>query len=248
MNTIQVKSGYIVLDASTATGGVRYMREVLKESAPYGRDGEGEEKEWKTKKLVDHKELVAACDSLVKRVDYILRKYASRTSFGWFADETQLVEIRREVDLIAAEAAGINRTCATAGCERRVHIAVVPARMDLGTPDAAKEVARTIVSQLGDLAAALRAGDVGRSFDNLLVRAKNLDALAVGFAGESIKMALETIKSERREIKGKIKRGQTPESAGKQADLSTVEGAIAMFVPMDESLADYAIDGPSATE
>lgn len=243
---IEVKSGFVILDASTAYGGVKYHREVLEQPTPMGTDGKGERKVWKTEREVDHLELVKACDRLVKQVDYVLRKHASRTSFGWFADADQYAAIKEMIAPIEAEAEGVNRSCAKAGCERRCHIAVVPARLDLGTPDAAREVHRSITTQLGDLKRALRAGEVGRTFDNLLIRAKNLDSLAVGFAGESIGWALEQAKSARREIRGKIKRGQTPESAGKQVDLDTIDAAITMFVPMDESV-DAALNSGASS-
>ncbi|UCC72032.1 MAG: hypothetical protein JSV86_16940 [Gemmatimonadota bacterium] len=239
----KVKSGYVILDASTAYGGVKYRREVLEQPTPAGTNGEGERKVWKTERMVDHRELVDACDRLVKQVDYALRKHASRTSFGWFADADQYAAIKARVAEIAAEAEGVNRTCAEVGCQRRCHIAVVPARLDLATPDAASEVYRTITTQLTDLKRAVRAGEVGRGFDNLLTRAKNLDKLAVGFAGESIGWALDRVKEARREVRDKIKRGQTPESAGKQVDLDAVDAAIAMFVPMDESVNDVIDDG-----
>jgi hypothetical protein len=244
---VEVKSGYVMLDASTAYGGVKYHRQVLKEPVPFGPNGEGEEKVWKTKRLVDHVELVAACDKLVKQVDYALRKFCSRTSFGWFADKDQYGAVMERVAEIAADAENVNRSAAQAGCERRCHIAVVPAKLDLATPDAAREVYRSIRNVLGDLERTLRAGDVGRPFEKILLRAKNLDKLADGFAGETIVIGVDCAKAARREVRDKIKRGQTPESAGKQADLGGLENAITMFIPMDESI-DSSGDGDAAQE
>ncbi len=244
---VEVKSGYILLDQSSAEGGVHYEREVIDEI----KDGDEVTKVWKTIKHVDHDTLVRACSALSKKVDYLLRKHCTRFGAGrsshWFADEDQYRAVMADIEPLHEKADQLNESCRTAGCARRVYISVVPAKLDLATPDAAREVSRTIQRRLGALRDCLRRGDLTKFENKYLLPCRNLDKMAVGICAESIVFAIDEAKSARREIAEKVKRGQTPESAGKQANLGSIEAAITMFAPMDEQLPDDE-DSSSSTD
>lgn len=236
---IKVRPGYLVVDTSTATGGVTYDRE-------YGdqvkiNNGQGIQAKLQTIKTVDHVEAVAALDALKKKVDYACRKHCARTAFGWFADEVSLRALRKEVEELQAEAVTLNAAAAAVGSERRAHVGVVAGKLEIASAEAAREIARTIREVLGGVLAALRAGLVKKRTDKdgkviqkdelhaPLLKCKNLDRLAVGLAGEAVKMALDRIPEAKKEVLERLKKGDDPATIGAELDLGAIENAITWF-------------------
>jgi hypothetical protein len=231
INSIQLKSGYILLDASSATGGVSYQRTVLDEQRT--NNGEGTEKTWKTVKVVDHDEAVRNVDRQAKKADYILRKHCSRFGRFWFADEDQLALVMADVAELRKAAKLANTEAAAVGCARRAYVSIVPTKIDLAHEEAAREVAHTIQGTLADMLAVINAGDIGRPFEAVYLRMKNLEKLAVGICSESIVFARDEAKAAKKVIRDWIKQGQTPESAAKHAETDMIQAAIDMFAPLD---------------
>lgn len=186
------KPGWIVVDVSSATGGVSYDRTVVDEVAINNNDGV--RVDTMTRKTVDHVGHVTAIDALVKKVDYVLRKHATRLGgaarVGWFVDDATLDLVRTEVAELRAEAERLNALGRQLGSERQATIDIVPLRLDLDREEAVREITRTIRDVLGAFNTALRAGDV-ESLHKLKLRAINLDKLAVGFQADAIRMALD---------------------------------------------------------
>jgi hypothetical protein len=236
---IQVRPGYLVIDTSTATGGVTYDREYDDDPTKIN-NGQGIQVQLRTVKTVDHVEAVAALDALKKKVDYACRKYCARTAFGWFADEVSLRALRKEIDELRAEAVNLNAAAAAVGSERRARVGIVAGKLELASADAAREIAYTIRETLAGVLAALRAGKVKRRVkdgevvakDELhapLLKCKNLDRLAVGLAGEAVKMALDSIAPAKKELLDRMKQGEDPAAVGAELDLGAIENAITWF-------------------
>lgn len=231
-----LRPGYIVIDVSTARGGVTYRRTPIGEWAV--NQGNGLQAEHKTQKTVDHCEAVAAIDAIVKRADYILKRNCAHTTFGWFCDEVTLQKVREEIRELQAEAAELNESARRAGSTRQATIGIVPAKIEIGE-DAVREVARTIREVLTEIRNALREGSIGVSANAEhkaenklhapLHRALNLDRLAVGIAGDAVRHALNRIPVAKREIRDRIRHGDSPEMAGAAVDLGAIETAIAWF-------------------
>lgn len=258
------RPGWMIVDCSSASGGIRYDRELLKEKSI--NKGNGMQADHKTRKTVDHVEFCAAIDAVVKKVDYVLRKHCARTDMGWFADDAALVKVKAEVAEIDREANDLNVHAAKrAKSARRAKIRVVPLKLDLAKPEAVQEIAATIRGVLTELHDALRAGDIA-SLHKLRIRAKNLDRLATGFQSDAIRFALERIQPAANEIREAVKNAtrairndgggkdaitEAGESAAKKAgakvDIQSIENAIAHFESPPEVVdADDAADDEAA--
>jgi hypothetical protein len=225
MKTIEVRAGYVVAGTTRERGGVTYRRERGSEER-IGDDGVRQQIE--TEKTVDHVEAVRLIGQVAKQADYALRKHCTVTTFGYFATPEAIPLIRDEFQAVRAAADAANDFARRAGSARRVAVGYVLTRLDLSTEDAAREVSRTIRETLGEILAALRAGDVaGASFRTPLTRAKGLDRLATGIIGEAVRGALESIGPAAKEIRDAIKAGEDPASVGDRMDLGAIEQALA---------------------
>jgi hypothetical protein len=234
-NTFRFRPGWIIRDRSNATGGVHYTRELIEEHTSLDMR---QVTDHKTRKTVDNVEIVHAMDSLVKRVDYVLRKHCTRTEIGCFADDVRLAKVRTEVDELKLEAVQLNKKAAKANSKRRVQIDVVPLKLDLAQPEAVKEIAATVRGVLTALRDALRCGDVA-SIHKLKIRAINLEQLAVGIQSDIIRFAVERALQAASEIKTAIRGAgdkstrQAARLAGRDLDLDAIEAAIAHFTSQD---------------
>lgn len=257
--TFHFRPGWLVVDCSSASGGIRYDRELVKEKSI--NEGNGIQADHKTRKTVDHVEYCAAIDAVVKKVDYVLRKHCARTEMGWFADDKALKKVKREVTAIAREAKELNASAKKADSARRAKISVAPLKLDPAHPEAVQEIAHTIRGVLLELREALRAGDIA-SLHKLRIRSKNLEQLAVGFQSDAIRFALERVPDAANEIREAIRNatraakndGEDKEMieekaaaaarrAGKRVDVEAIEAAIVHF---DGNLT--AVETPASTD
>ena len=162
---------------------------------------------------------------------------------GWLADEEGARKITEEVAKIRAMADFANARAAEAGCERRVFIRVVVQPFSIDYFGSAPEMARSVREAIVNLRDALRNGEVfpkGRSKDvdpnmkdswsKTWLNCRNLDILAVGPAKDSIRFALDRALVAKGEIRAAVKRGETPESAGRSVDLSLLDSAVDFFM------------------
>jgi len=207
--------------------------------------------------------------SVVKKVDYVLRKHCARTEMGWFADDKALKKVKREVAVIAREAKELNASAAKADSARRAKISVAPLKLDPAHPEAVQEIAHTIRGVLLELRDALRAGDIA-SLHKLRIRSKNLEQLAVGFQSAAIRFALERVPDAANEIREAVKNatraakddGEGKEAidakaaaaakrAGKRVDVEAIEAAIVHFdgklTAVEPSVDDVDADADTTT-
>jgi len=237
---VEFRSGWLVLPVSSSTGGVQSTRRTIQHPTPIGPCGEGEESAWQVTKKIDNVAMVKKVDKTAKAVNHVLRKYCADTSLGYVANDAEtLAKVKEEIAVLQKRAEEVNQEAASVGCARRAYVAIVPIEITLATEDAAREVARTIQGELDTLHALLRAGEVGGKLSNhLRLKINNLPNLTVGICAEAIMFAIDEAKVARKEIRAKIKAGQTPESAGAQQELPMIEAAAAMFMPLASQMPD----------
>jgi hypothetical protein len=235
---LTVRSGYILIDQSTATGGVSIEREVI----DFTEVGDGFDSVTKTTKHVNHAQLVRLMDACVKRVDYILRKYCARAGYGWYADKRAKAKVEAEVAELAQEAARLNSRARSTGAERVCYISVVPTKVVTNSRAAVLEVAQSVREILRDLKRVLSAGKVGQDFDTAWTRAKNLHKLAVGPQSDSIRFALEAAKDARSALRDKLEQARNEykvdelpdgvvQGLADSLDLSPIDAALQWFTP-----------------
>lgn len=235
--TEKIAPGFVIINVSTSSGGLRYIREHLAED----REGARLETEYKTNKVVDHVDVVRELDAKVKEVDYVLRSTCVKTAFGYFATDAKLAEAQKRIDTIKAEMDRLNHKAKILGSAHRGRIGILAARLDIANADTIRECYRAIRETLEGIYEALLRGDVRDTRDKddnvtargqlrpALLRARNLESMAVGLAGESIKTALQCAKEARAEIIERIENGASPEEAGRGVDLAPIETAITWF-------------------
>jgi len=240
---VQIAPGYVVINTSKAAGGVTYDRTVLDEEA----EGERVVSDYQTRKTIDNAALVKAIDQTVKEVDHALRILCTRTAFGYFVSPEKVDIVRAKVAGIAVQVDELNVAAEAAGSAHRGRIGIVTAYLDIGNPDNLKECYRVIRETLREIYDALRAGDVRDDKDQdgditrrhqlrpILIRARNLEQMALGLHGHAIKTALDRAKTAKTEILNALAEAEkngdelSPEEAGEQVDLSQIETAIHWF-------------------
>lgn len=242
--TIIFRPGWLIIDQSTASGGIRYERRALDES-PINQ-GNGIKTVHRSTKTVDHVGYCAAVDACVKRVDYALRKHGTKVGKNWFADAPGLAAIEAAVAEITREAARLNTHDAVeARSDRRAYIGILPMPIDFDRAEAVREIARTIRETLGEIEAALRAGAV-EDFHKLKLRSLNMDKLAVGMQSDAIRFALDCFAAARRTVKEAsrtaAKKAADAGASARKADEAAVAAAQACGAALDLEAIQVAID------
>jgi hypothetical protein len=235
--TEKIAPGYVIINIATSSGGLKYLREHLGEE----KEGERVETEYKTNKVVDNVAVVKEIDAAVKEADYILRSNCVKTAFGYFATDAKLVEVQKKIEALKGQMEHLNRKAKVLGSAHRGNIGIIAARLDIANADTMRECYRVVRETLEGIYEALLRGDVRDikdKDDNIsargqlrpaMLRARNLESMAIGLAGESIKRALECAKVARKQILERIENGATPEEAGRAVDLTEIETAITWF-------------------
>ena len=127
---------YLIQDLSSVVGGIRYVRHKVSRRS----SGHGYAQHIRTRKKVDHGQLIQQTDELIQQARYILRCNAVNTPLGWIADEAGLKCIKEGFvtargdeypgfDELTKKAAHLNRRSARSKSERTVRIAFVPIRV-----------------------------------------------------------------------------------------------------------------------
>jgi hypothetical protein len=225
--TVAIRPGFVVLDCSTATGGVTHQRTPTVSH----KQGDGRVEDWSTTRHVDHAQIVKESDALVKQVDYLLRVHASRTGFGWFADGAAVAKIRNGLVDVHAKADALNKAARKLGSARRTHIGVIFAKLDVAHEDVAQEIYRVARANLQAIYDALRAGTVGQELDTALVRAKNTGNVASGLLRTALDAAMGQVSAWRADVRAGLKQGVAPEAAGAALDLGALEAAMQLLEP-----------------
>lgn len=239
---MRIRPGHVIVNASGAEGGVRHERKVVRETS----NGKGVATDTHTHKVVDHAGVVSSTDQLVKKVDYLCRKWCAWTRFGWYTDDIGLQRIESEIPRLEEEAAVLNDVAASVGSDRRVHVGIVATDISERNKRAAQEAARTIHEVLVAIRAALQSGRVKRVVDESgeivldddlhapALKAHNLDRLIAGTAGKTIVKALHSVPGIKKKILAAIRSGTTAAGAaalaGTEADLTAIDEALALLV------------------
>lgn len=233
MTTYKIQPGYIVINTSKVSGGVHYDRQYAKKR----REGNGHRREFVTVKRVDHTKLVEESDQLYQIARHVIRSRAANTEIGFYADEDTLRTIQIEMASLREQAEKFNRRAKRAGCARRMHVGLVPVKLEIDNVAAAQEIARTIRQTCDDFIQAIRAGDPDE-ITKALNRARNFEQLATGMQRDSVIWAIECAKEARSELR-KVKRdGRSVKKAARTWDIEPIEACAGMFADVPS----YAVD------
>jgi hypothetical protein len=228
--TPQIAPGYVVINISGATGGVSYTREIVATRAKKAARATT----FMNVMRVDHAGYVEQINALVKKVDdTVLRSLCVKTSFGHFVSEGNIEALRREVADLRRKVEALNAAAAVAGSQHRGRIGVVAPRLDVDQPEVVTECSRTVIEVLSAVRDVLRLGDVDDVVEGgivvrrnqlkpLLLRAKNIETIAIGPAGAALAAALDRVRAARGEI-----RAGAPAAT---VSLTAIDRAITWFV------------------
>ncbi len=230
---------YLVIDKSSATGGVRYDRTPAEDTGAYVNSGDGEEKQFTTIKRVDHSALVNESDQYVQSARYILRCNAVNTELGWIVSAKALKRINEGwkdargkthtgVNHLQEQARDFNHRAACSRSERRVSISIVSIKLEVNNAEAAMHIAATVRGVCEDLARELRAGNVDK-LGPVFLRSKNLEQLGTGPMRATIEFAIECAREARAELRKAKKDGIELQYIGEALDLEALEGCAAQF-------------------
>jgi hypothetical protein len=175
--------GWVIIDESTATGGIFCVRQEVQEH----RKGRGIQTSHLSTRHVDHVEICAALDAVPKKADYILRKHCARWSGGWFTDDHGLARIREEIEILRQEAEDLNDRASRVDSERRAHVGIVAARP--AEPEFSASALRTVRGALTDMLVTLRE-ERKKDVHKLKIRTTNLHLLARGTHAAALRYAL----------------------------------------------------------
>jgi hypothetical protein len=235
--TIEIAPGYLVLDVSESSGGVRYDREVLVEGAGRG----GRVVEALSVQRVDNERIVKDISAAIKDVDHVLRTRCVRTPFGHFATEAVLPDVLDKVDQIRARVEELNAEAIRARSAHRGRVGVVTAYLDLARDENVTACLALVHGLLVELYDVLRAGDVEdtvglsgkierrQRLRPVLLRAKNMETLVVGRAAVEVRAALAEVKTAKAAIVAAIRAKTPPEVAGAEVSLGALRTAIDLF-------------------
>lgn len=238
---LQIKPGYVVISTTRATGGVSYTRQHGTEE-PEGVDGIRQE--IASIKRVDHREAVETTRKVARRAEYLIRTRCAAVAFGFYATPEACATLAIDLAELAAEVDAANDLASRVGSDAHVYVGMMPVEIDVSNGDCVREIYRTLRTGLGEIRAALVAGDA-HDLKLALDRAARLDSLAVGLAGEAIRAAIESAREARSEI-SKVDRaresGAAVETAAEVAArmTETYSGAV------DTALAWVSDDGIGA--
>lgn len=230
-DAIRLRPGFVALDCSRATGGVTYEQTRHAVITEATRANGTEVVSWSTRRTVDHKQVVADMDALVKRVDYLLRVNCSRAGWGWFADADAAAKVRHGMDLLQDQAEELNATARRLGSARRVHLSLILVPLDVTNSDVAQEIYRSVLATLQGIHECLRAGMVGSELDKHLLRARNMGNVAVGITSAALTDALGRVPEWRNEVRTAVKGGVDAALAGQTLQLDALDAAIQLFSP-----------------
>jgi hypothetical protein len=232
--TFKIQPGYVIVDTSSAVGGVTYDRQYEGEDRQdVSRDGEtltAIEQDFRTHKRVDVAEIVKHGDQIVQAARYACRKRCVNTPLGWFCDEQSLPEVRADFVGLAVEADEFNAKARRYGSARRVRVGFVPLRVEPDLEEAVREIARIVRGVCDDLLARIRAGEVDK-LAPVFLRAKNLDKLATrgSVQRDSIVWAIECAKECRTALRQGVKDKRNLAKLGAELDVEAIEACRGNF-------------------
>lgn len=238
---IPLASGCLVINTSTASGGVTYDRTVITDDSRHQRRTIS----IRQIKQVDSERIVKEIDAAVKDVDHVLRDLCARIpDVGHFAAATVVNKVHGRVAEIAQRVDRMNAEAIRLGSNHRGVARVVTAFLDRDRAENCRAVYRAIHDVLREVHEALRLGDVvdepgplgsilrRNQLRPILLRTKNLETLVAGPTSLAIDNALTRAKTARTELLELIRGGEAPADAGTGVDLTAIETAIARFADL----------------
>lgn len=211
---------HILMPEFACVGGAKSETEKIRE------DHEGNKLETETKvvRTVNDLDEYETGKSLARSALRKLERVATRGPIGWTCKGSDLAKINAGLAELRPQIDAYNRTA--------VHSRIVaeylaiPVGAQLG-PEAVKKIAnhvRGIFERIRD--AILTDTD---KLHGAMVAAENVAELSTGIQRESALLAFQQARENQREIRGRVKRGVSPATAGNDLPVDMIENAIALF-------------------
>lgn len=232
----------LLIPSSRVVGGKKQKRQIVDAKTI----GERYEEHAETFLVIADKAEHKRATAIVQEATHAIRSRSALTPIGYLSDASVIAEVSAEYARIKGLADAFNASA------KHCHVSIswipMPIAMAI-TPDAAKAIADHVREELTDLRKVIGAGDQ-KQIRAILLRAKNLPALAVGTQSDAIRFAIEDAKTAQRAINERVANGETPESAGRSViatGLPMMDAAIETFTHRpDDAGALPAGDGAPA--
>lgn len=163
--------------------------------------------------------------AIVLRARHAVRKFSVHTIIGYLLDKALMPDMVDEITRVKEAGDDFNRRAHT--CQVAISYLPIEISVALG-PESARALADHVHDELVALRDALRAGEP-KPARAVLLRTKNLNALAVGVQSDAIRFAIEEGRDALSKLKEAIKASESPESAGRHLDLGMIDSGIATF-------------------
>lgn len=163
--------------------------------------------------------------AIVLQARHAVRKYATHTIIGYLVDKSLLSAMSSDIESIRNAGNWFNQRAHT--CQVAISYLPIEISVALG-PESARALADHVHDELVALRDALRAGEPSKA-RAVMLRTKNLNALAVGVQSDAIRFAIEEGRDALSKLKEAIKASESPESAGRHLDLGMIDSGIATF-------------------
>lgn len=229
---VQLAPGHAVLNLSGASGGVRYESTTVRDTA---RPRHGRRTEARVVKTIDNEGIVREIDALVKKVDdTIFRKLCVKMPFGHFLPATNLAALHAQVAELRDRVDALNAAAHAVGSAHRGRIGVLTPVLDVTDANLVATVRQAVVTALRDIFDVLVTGivddgDERSKLKAMMLRAKNIETLAVGDAGGVLRHALDHVRLAKADIRARIDGGTAADVAGRLVDLGPIETALRWF-------------------
>lgn len=231
---IPIKPGYIVALEFSAVGGVSYSRETVA--------SEGNVAKTVVVREADNAELLKDSKAIIGGAYYVMDRTCVNTPLGYYADEAQLAEVRKDIVEYQRAAKSFNEMAAILNSDRRVTIDLFPLPLDNDNDLALWRLARVIADRLTDVRNALRSGD-RKTYEAAADKARNLDRMATGANADAVRLALDVAKNRKGELLEHLRSGADAKTIGSRLDLTVLDAAIGMFTEPAPAAETHTGDG-----
>lgn len=225
MKKINFKPGFLIICEFSATGGVSYQREVVRQ--------EENETEQKIVRTVDNLDIHKESKAIVGAAYYAIEKYCVNTPVGYLADQKAAKDVEEALGEVRECAKTLNEIAELLKSDRRVKVVTMPMKADF-TPKMEARLTLFIRERMREIISALGSGD-RHAYETAMERARNLDHLVEGAYSDSIRLFFLVSKDRRDEMTETLRSGDVL-----NLDLTALENIVKLFdtgEPLEDKIA-----------